>query len=699
MGDRDSRKDASPRVPPDETRRRGVTIAAVLICAVVGLAFSNSFGGVFVLDDLPNIVRNPAIRTLWPPWRALANPPLGLNGRPLVTLTLALNYAVSGEQAWSYHVLNLLIHILAALTLMGILRRTLLMPRLHAGFGGAATPLAAIAAVIWAVHPLQTQAITYVIQRCESLMGLFFLLTLYAAIRGWQSPAPRRWHAAAIAAFLAGAGSKEVIAAAPPLVFLYDLLFVHERPREALRGSRALYAGLLIGLVLLAVQVVASSMSTLGLERLSITSAEYARTQPEVILHYLRLAIWPHPLVLDYQWPIARPAAAIVPGTILLVLLGATAWACWRRRPLGYPGAWFFLILAPSSSVIPIRDLAFEHRMYLPLASVVVLAVVGAYALARRRARVGMAGALVVVTVLGFLTFDRNRDYRSELTIWTDTVAKRPLNAGAHLNLGAALDAAGRTREAREHTERAARLNPASALARNNLGCMLAGEGDLAGAATQLEEATRLDPTYAEAQYNLGNVLHGLRRFAEAEAHYRRALELQPGYFAAQRSLGRTLQATGKLAEAAESYRLALRMNPRDAEVHHDLGGVLLGGGRLDEALASFREAARLKPDWLAPQNAIAWILATHPDPDRRDPAAAVRMAEQLAARTGQQNSGVLDTLAAAYAAAGRFTDAIRTAEQALAVLNARGPEGPAREIEQRLALYRQGQPFVCAMR
>ena len=699
---------------PDGTERRRVRVAAALLAGAIALAYAGSFRGPFILDDLPNIVQNPAIRSLWPPQRLFADPPPGIAGRPFVTLSLALNYAVSGERVWSYHLLNLLIHILGALTLLGILRRSLLGARLRARFGAVATPLAAAGALIWAVHPLQTQAVTYVIQRCESLMGLCFLLTFYCAIRGWASARPLRWHAAAVAACLAGVGSKEVIVAAPPLLWLYDLMFVHRTPRDAFGRSRALYAGLLGCLALLAVLTATAGIRTLGLERLSITPAQYAVTQPGVVLHYLRLAFWPRPLVLDYQWPIAHASQAVVPGLILLLLLGGSAWACVRARPIGFLGAWVFLILAPTSSVIPIRDLAFEHRMYLPLAGLVTLVVAGSYALGqalaaargsglerqvreRRLARAGIVAGAVVTLALGCSTFVRNRDYRSDLSIWTDTVRKRPLNAGAHLNLGAALQDAGRLEEARAHTERAARLNPGSAEAKNNLGCLLARQGDLDTALAYLIEAARIDPGYAEAQYNLGNVLYQADRLAEAEPHYRRAVELRPTYLSAWRNLGKTLQAVGRPADAATSYRRALGLAPQDAETHHALGMVLLGAGRLSDALASFRTAARLKPAWLAPQNAAAWILATHPDPSVRDANAAIRMAEDLAERTGHENPGILDTLAAAYAAGGRFEEAIRTAQRAVALADASGPEETARSIRQRLALYEQRRPFLSA--
>ncbi len=699
-----------PSLPAGDDPRGGVRLASAVIAAAVVLVYANSLQGPFILDDLPNIAENPAIRSLWPPGDLFASPPTGVAGRPLVTLTLALSHAISGQAVWSYHALNALIHLLAAWTLMGVLRRTLWMPSLREAYGRWATPLAAVGALLWAVHPLQTQAVTYIIQRCESLMGLFFLLTFYGALRGWQSPHRRRWHGLAIAACLAGVGSKEVIAAAPVLVLLYDRMFVHAKLGDALKRSALLYVGLLGCWIVLGGLVLSAGVGALGLERLNVTPLQYAVTQPGVILHYLRLAVWPAPLVLDYQWPIAQPREAILPGLVVLLLAGATLWALLRGKPVGFLGAWFFVILAPTSSIIPIRDLAFEQRMYLPLAAVTTLAVLGAYRLgqrwtwsAPRPGRLGrLAGTLALAAVVGALaygTIRRNRDYRSELSIWTDTVAKRPLNAGAHQNLGVALLAVGRTQDALQHTERALRLNPGSAQVRNNLGALLAERGQLETAKRYLAEAVALDPGYAEAHYNLANVLWSMGRADEAADHYRQALRHRDRYPAAARNLGQALRMAGRVDEAVEAYRRLIALTPRDAQAHQALAHALLGSGRLNEALASYREALRLDPDDLGSRNGVAWILATHPDPAARDARAAIAMAEENVRRAEHGSPGLLDTLAAAYAAAGRFEDAIAVAERALAMAGAGGAPGAASGIRQRLARYRNGQPFECATR
>ncbi|MCK7475874.1 MAG: DUF6056 family protein [Rhodopseudomonas palustris] len=169
-------------------------------------------------------------------------------------------------------------------------------------------PFAFACALLWAIHPLQTESVTYIIQRCESLMGLFFLLTFYCSIRGWQSDSPQPWHLAAILAFLAGVVSKEVIVAAPVLLFFYDLIYFHKNPPKVLRHSPLLYSGLLVGLISLLFLVTAGGTSSSGTGHLVFTPTDYWITQPRVIIHYILLSFWPYPLCIDYGWPVSTLA-------------------------------------------------------------------------------------------------------------------------------------------------------------------------------------------------------------------------------------------------------------------------------------------------------------------------------------------------------------------------------------------------------
>jgi 4-amino-4-deoxy-L-arabinose transferase-like glycosyltransferase len=402
-------------------------------------AYHNSLTAPFVFDDL-SIVETRELHQLW------SLRPLTDTTRPLVQLSLAFNYAIGGLNVLGYHVLNLIIHVLAAMALFGIVARTLRTPRLGARWNKAASTVALAVSLIWTVHPLQTESVTYVAQRAESLMALFYLLTLYCVIRGTASLHAWRWNAAAVAACALGMLSKPVMVTAPITVLLFDRTFLACSWGRAWRERRLLYAGLAATWILLVLLLAGhhESAATAGFAMRDLTALDYARSQPGVILHYLRLAFWPRGLVLDYAWPVAHGVQAVALPALVLAGLGSLAlWTFHRQREVGVLGAVFFLVLAPSSSVIPIKDLAFEHRMYLPLAALVVLAVVSGRVLIERvalgmRAERWVAAGLTaaVVVTLTMLTVARNRDYRSVISIWTDVAAKRPENARAHNNSG-----------------------------------------------------------------------------------------------------------------------------------------------------------------------------------------------------------------------------------------------------------------------
>jgi Flp pilus assembly protein TadD len=580
--------------------RRATWLAAVLIAATVGVAYHNSLSGPFIFDDLDSIVGNPRIRALWPPSEAL-----GGTSRPLVALTLAANYAAGGLAVRGYHALNLVIHLLAALALFAILRRTLAGPRLGARFAGAADGIAFAAAALWAAHPLATQAVTYVIQRAESLAGLLYLATLYATIRGAASA--RRavwWYALAAVACVLGAATKPTIASAPLVVLLYDRFFLAGSFREALTRRGPLYLALAASWAVVAALAIAAPDTAAGFHLRRVTPLAYAATQPGVVLHYLRLAFWPHPLVLDYGWPLAQTFAEVaVPGLALAAIAGVTLWQAARLRPIGFAGAWFFLALAPTSSVFPIHDPAFEHRMYLALAAPVVLVVLAGHELLARRARLPLAAAALAVLGVAaacVATIRRNHDYRSEIAIWSDVVAKRPQNARGHMNLGRALLRGRDAAAAMPHLVNAVRLAPGYPEAHNNLGAAYAEQGRLDEAMVEFGSALALKPDLNDARYNLGRGLLQQSRFDQAIAELEILLRAQPSNAKAWQDLGSALTGARRLEEALAAYGQALRLAPRSPEVHNNLGVALMRLGRRDEAVSHFREALSLQPDFAA---------------------------------------------------------------------------------------------------
>lgn len=561
-----------------------------LLPAAVGAAYANSFTGQFVFDDY-RFLTPLHDRVPWAAW-------LLQTARPIVYLSFALNYAAHGLDVRGYHAVNIALHAAAALALYGVLRRLFRRAAVSSPDGAAFA-----AALVWAVHPVQTESVTYLVQRAEVLSGLCALLAVYAALRALEGRHARRWEHAAAFACAAAMVSKPVAVVVPFAIALIDRAAVFPAWAEAFRRRRRFY------LELAATWLVLAAVLALGRRDFQDSAGaganvpawwRYAATQPGVILHYLRLAFWPHPLVLDYEWPLAASLRdAMVPAALVAALVWATA-RVWRLRPvLGLAGAWWFLMLAPTSSLLPITDVAVEHRMYLPLAAAAAAVAAGGVA-ALRRARLSLAGpALVAVMALalGLRTAARNEDYRTPARLWRSVLAYRPNNVRAHYNFGVVLMAYGATDAGMRHLRQAMALeglrpddpsylllNPRDTLpsraagpspvvgdVHGAFGWMLARQGRAAEALPHLEAAARMNPEKPETHGNLGNGLVLAGRFSDAEAEYRRALELRPQYAEAANGLGVALLRQGRAEESAEWFRRALALDPDDAQARANL--------------------------------------------------------------------------------------------------------------------------------
>jgi Flp pilus assembly protein TadD len=582
-----------------------------LIVAAICAAYANSLTGPFVFDDGPAIVDNPTLRTLWPISRVL-HPPGGLTveGRPVVNLTLALNYAWGKTAVGGYHAVNLGIHVLAALTLFGLVRRTLQTP-----LGGGLSPeraalTAAAAALLWALHPLQTESVTYTVQRAEALMALCYLLTLYCFLRSCSSPRSAGWAAAAVTVCLLGMACKEVMVSAPLLVLLYDRTFVSGSFRQAWHRHGRLHLTLAATWILLAVLVLGMGGQRGGTAGfgLGISSGSYALTQCAAIIHYLRLCFWPQPLVFDYGTAVITDLGRVLPQALLLAaLLLGTVLALRHRPVVGFLATGFFLVLAPTSSFLPVATQTMaEHRMYLPLAA---LAVPAAFVLQRWAGRSGLVLALLAAVALGALTLQRNRDYRSALALWSDTAAKLPSSPRALYNVGVELAKLDRLPDAIAHYRSALSLKPDYPEAHYNLGNALFQSGAVPEAIRSYESALRFKPDYAKAHYNLGVALLQSGQTPQAATHLFAAVRLAPGDAEAHGNLGVALYQLGRPAEAVVHLQEAARLQP-DAKTCFNLGTVLLELGRRDEAVAQFEEALRLNPEHAAARSALSRLQA-----------------------------------------------------------------------------------------
>jgi len=500
------------------TSRTQTVWTGALVAVMVGLAYANSLHGPFIFDDPSSITGNATIRHLTD-WRAILRTPhftVTAEGRPVLNLTLALNYAIGGTSVLGYHLFNLAVHLAATLTLFGLLRR----------IGPKDEWIAAAIAVVWAVHPLQTESVTYIVQRAESLMGLFYWLTLYGLVRaaeiGWSAtsgcagpdrvscPSTTRkdagraaWGFAAlsVAACWLGMATKEDMVSAPLIALLLDRTFLAGSFRAALQRRGAYYGALALSWLLLAYLIASTGGNRGGSVgfNLKIQTYEYWLTQFPAVIYYLRAVFWPHPLIFEYGTFWIRHLQDVAWQAALVgALVGGTIWALWRRPALGLAGAFFFALLAPTSLAPGTTQMIVEHRMYLPFAAVLAalgFAGVGRFRLNPRRTpaqpgrgarwsrRLTLAVAGLFALVCLVLTRRRNDDYRDAVGLWQLTVRQRPDNVLAHTMLGQVLDEAGRRDEAKEHFERALQLNPQFKLAQQGLQKVLTERAAPAGGA------------------------------------------------------------------------------------------------------------------------------------------------------------------------------------------------------------------------
>ena len=598
----------------------------------------------FIYDDQLSVIENPSIVRLQGGTSHVGplTPPKDLptSGRPLVNLSLALNYHFGTFDTAGYHVFNLIVHLLSALLLMAIVQRTLRLDYFGGRFDRASRPLAFIVALLWAVHPLQTETVIYITQRTELLVSFFYLATLYGSLRYWAaaSRAVRTaWLIFSMLACLAGMACKEVMVSAPLIALLFERTFLAGSFRQALRKSWPLYIGLAIGWgLLLGLNFGAPRAHSAGFH-LEVPAYVWWLTQTKVLWMYLKLALWPWPLSIHYQMPYLTTLGAawpwLLPATLAII---ATLVLLWRRSAVGFVGVWVLAILSPTLLIPIVTEVAAERRMYLPLAALLTLVVVGIYALAQFFAgklqpaavnnrsdgrwpmKIAAAVALILVLVFSLVSAHRLVVYHDSITLWQDVLASHPEDPEAH----------------------------------NNLGLALANENWWPQALDQYQQALQLKTNYPTAHYNLANALVQFERFAEAIDHYQQALRLYPDFPAAHNNLGNVLSRIGRTDEAIDHYQHALQLKPNYADAYNNLGNALLHTGRPQEAAAQYEQALRFRAD----------------------------DADQVA------------NLAQAYAAMHRPTQAIAAAEKAAALAHSQGQTARAGQIEAWLTNYRSQQ-------
>jgi Flp pilus assembly protein TadD len=599
------------------TVRRGAALprwpfAAIAIAGV--LAYVNALGHPFVFDDPGTVLENPTLRTIA---ASLGGGPAQspTAGRPIANLTFAVNY-LFGVDPWAYHAVNLAVHIACALVLFALLRRVMRLPLAAAWSEGWDTSIAAAVALIWVVHPLNSEIVNYVTQRTEALMALAFLTTLYCGVRAIDAPRPFRWQAASVIACALGMACKESMVTAPVMMLLLDATFTRSGFVAAVQRRAGYYGALFSTWIVLALLIVEGPRWRSAGFSSGLSPWTYLLNQPTMIVRYLRLVFIPAGLVLDYGEPVSRSFASVWPPATLVVLLLAGTVAAWRTAPtLAFFATWFFVTLAPSSSILPIAtEVGAERRMYLPLAGVLmVLVLAGVRVLlrsdARSRTTLAGTGIAAVCLVLAALTIARNREFTTTVGVWQTVVDRWPTGR-AHHNLGIALVAAGRRSEGIEEYRRAL---PAAVAAHYALAFEMQSDGRLDEALEHYRTFIRLKPddvTVPRAYHQIGRALLAQGKREDALAAFREALARDPRDQGSLAGVADTLAALDRLSDAVTAYQQYLRAYPNSPVGMMNLGLTLVKLDRDAEARELFARVVQMKPDDVGAHVNLAYALA-----------------------------------------------------------------------------------------
>lgn len=645
-------------LPPIRSRQRfhrsewrAVAFSVVILVTSTILAYSNSFSGPFLFDDIPTIVESSSIRNLGDIGSVLFEGDTSALGRPLLNLSFALNYAFGGLAIAPYHVVNLVLHILAGIVLMGVIRRTLTH---HSGSQAChdsqacngslackehAEPISRFCALIWLLHPLQTESVTYVTQRAESLVGLFYLLTLYCSIRARSFRRSVVWPTAAFFACLCGVASKEVMVSAPLAVVMYDLTFSGRNRWLLLRQRRRFYAWLFSTWIPLFLLISQGRQASAGFG-FGLSSWDYLKIQFGAITRYLRLSLWPDALVLDYGVGALQGPTEILPSAILVSLLAVVSLVAIKYQPwIAFLGFLFFAELSPSSSIIPIvTQTAAEHRMYLPLASVTVIAVVGIWQTCiaiskwRQRDNDAVQRAWIVPSCLlslmacsfGYLTFARNFEYADAIRLWSTNIQRWPESLRPYMLIGSeflekkrdALTAIAWYDRAVASYQTVRQQQKWTKHVDLQLAGVYFGRGTAHSQLRNFEQALadfdrtlELNPKIVNAHFYRGMVLGQLGREDEAIASLTQALELE---VSPERLYirGDILGRQHKYLDAINDLSLAIRLDPFNPSFYQSRGQSLFGLGRYPDALGDLSEALRLFPDYVNARKSRGMVYA-----------------------------------------------------------------------------------------
>jgi tetratricopeptide (TPR) repeat protein len=604
----------------------------LLLAVLASLIYSNTFSAPFVFDDINNIVENPRIKDL--------KNFLDFSGtRYIGFLSFALNYYFNGLELFGYHLVNLAIHTINAflvyLFVRLILRTPLVEQNEPVGTDRASwIPLAT--ALLFVAHPIQTQAVTYIVQRFASLATLFYLLATVSYLK-WKFIMTSEkhhplWYTTALVSTVLAMKTKEISFTLPIVIVLIEVIFFRAGIKKW--SSLAPFLLTLLIIPLSRIDAVGEAEARFAQETAEISRKDYLLTQFRVIVTYIRLLLIPANQNLDYDYSISH--SFIEPSVFLsffslFVLLGSAVYFLFlSRSPLvnarlwAFGVLWFFLSLSVESSIIPIRDVIFEHRLYLSSPGFFLSYVITILSVLQRlgfrgrerkpmlyfsESRLFILFFSFVISLLSITAYRRNLIWSDSLSLWGDVVKKAPSKARAHNNLGEALDKLGRVEEAAAHYSKSIELNPEYETAHYNLGTLLEKQEKFDEAIAHYSRTLLINSSFGKAHNNLGVVLQKQGKFDEAAAHYSQALLINPNDEVANANLGVTLANQGKPEEAIEHFRSALGVNPNFGPAHIGLGNTLIMQKKIPEGIVHYSEALMINPNDEKAHYALAEVL------------------------------------------------------------------------------------------
>ncbi|UCD83831.1 MAG: tetratricopeptide repeat protein [Deltaproteobacteria bacterium] len=597
----------------EKLKKARISLVVLGLLVVISVTiYYNSLDTSFHFDDHYAIEENRNIKNL-SDIRTIAT---FNRTRPLLFLTFALNYYFSGLDTWGYHLVNLLLHIFNGCLIyfiISITYKNFISPDRR--IGRQENTIALLSSLLFVIHPIQTEAVSYIISRSSLLSTFFYLLGVFLFIQfnDKNEEDVKHWlfYLGSILCFILGMLTKEILITLPVILIIYDYCFISSTnyreflPR--LRRYHLPFLSIMIGFFFFRYFLV----GTLGNPTDVRPVVTNVITEGRVIVNYFRLLVFPVHLNPDPDFPISRSLmdkSIIISIIIFLFLLTISLRLYLSNRTIFFGASWFFITILPTSSIIPLRDVMAEHRLYLPsigffLVSSVVMNAGFEFSQRKlvpiRMKNIFLLGLLTLFSFFGLGTVARNVDWKDEVSLWKDTVKKSPNKARPHNNFGLALKIDGVPEKAKIHYFRALKLYPDYADAHYNLGLIYYDEGEKDKALKEFKETIRIQADYAKAHYNAGIVLMEKRLFDEAIEEYQKTIHIDPYFVNAYNNLGLVYVRQGLFDQGIEQYRRGLRIDPNSQMLRTNLGSAYYEMGKKGEGEEELKRAIKINPEYM----------------------------------------------------------------------------------------------------